>query len=373
MKITDYKAYAVNASYRNLIFVKVFTDEGVYGVGEATIEWKTNATLGALEDIRPYIIGKDPRQYEWLFFDCLRQTYWHTDPCTLSAIAAIEMACVDITGKIYGVPAYQLFGGKVRDKVKIYVNGWSKDAKTPEEFAAAAKAAVDSGAKALKWDFFGMSHLNITHEAMDRAVNTMAAVREAVGPNIDLLIETHGRFTIHTALKVAEAIAPYKPFFMEEPVITDIVQDTTEMHRRSPVPVAAGERLFGKRMFRELINHNGADYVQPDLIHCGGMGELKKIGAMAEVSNIQIAPHNPNGPVATAATLHVCATLPNFEFLEMMNDAPWRGEVSTENLVIEDGYIIVPETPGLGIDIVPEECAKHPAAVTPQIIFSGAF
>lgn len=283
------------------------------------------------------------------------------------------MACIDITGKYYGVPAYQFFGGKVHDRIKIYVNGWSKDAKTPEEFAVNAKAAVDAGAKALKWDFFGKSHLNITHEAMDRAINTMAAVREAVGNNVDLLVEAHGRFNVHTALKVADALAPFKPFFMEEPVITDIVQDTIEMHKHSPVPVAAGERLFGKTMFRELISHNGADYVQPDLLHCGGMNELKKIGTMAEVYNIQIAPHNPNGPVATAATMHVCATLPNFEFLEMMNDAPFRKEISTENLEISDGYITVPDTPGLGIDIIPEECEKHPAQVTSQIIFSGAF
>lgn len=373
MKITDYKTYAVNAAYRNVIFVKVFTDEGITGVGEATVEWKTNATLGAFEDLRPYAVGKDPTQIEWFFFDCFRQSYWHTDPCTLSAIAALEMACVDITGKKYGIPAYQLFGGKVHDKIKIYVNGWSRDAKTPDQFAVNAKAAVDKGARALKWDFFGKSYLNITHEAMDRAVNTMKAVREAVGPKIDLLIEAHGRFNVHTALKVAGELAPYKPFFMEEPVLTDIVEDTIEFHKYSPVPVAAGERLFGKTMFRQLIAKNGADYIQPDMLHCGGMNELKKIGIMAEVQNIQIAPHNPSGPVATAAYIHICSTMPNFEFLEMMNDAPYRGEISNENLTVEDGYITVPDTPGLGIDIVPEECAKHPAKVTPQIIFSGAF
>ncbi|MDR1589922.1 MAG: mandelate racemase/muconate lactonizing enzyme family protein [Oscillospiraceae bacterium] len=373
MKIVDYKTYAVNASYRNLIFVKVFTDEGVYGVGEATIEWKTNATLGALEDIRPYVIGADPTRIEQMFFECFRQTYWHTDPCTLSAIAAIEMACVDITGKIYNVPAYQLFGGKVFDRVKIYVNGWSARARTPDEFAVAAADAVQKGAKALKWDFFGKSWITITHEAMDRAVNSLAAVREAVGPNIDLLIEAHGRFNVHTALKIADELAPYKPMFMEEPVFTDVVQDTIEFHKCSPVPTAAGERLFGKTMFRELIDRNGADYVQPDLLHCGGMSELKKIGIMAEVHGIQIAPHNPNGPVATAAAMHVCATLPNFEFLEMMNDAPHRGEVSNERLTIEDGYLTAPETPGLGVDIDEEACKKYPAEVTPQILFSGAF
>jgi len=372
MKITDYKTYAIHAAYRNLIFVKVFTDEGVYGVGEATIEWKTNATLGAFEDIRPYVIGADPTRIEHMFHECFRQTYWHTDPCTLSAIAAIEMACVDITGKAYKLPAYQLFGGKFHDKLKVYMNGFSR-ARDAKQFAIDAKTAVDNGAKALKWDCFGRSWTTITHEAMDRVIEYVGSVRDAVGPKVELLIETHGRFNIHTALLVANELAPFKPKFMEEPVFTDIVQDTIEFHKRSPVPTAAGERLFGKTMFRELIDRNGVDYVQPDMVHCGGMNELKKISAMAEVHSIQVAPHNPNGPIANAATMHICATLPNFEFLETLTDGPYRTEVTNENRIIEDGYLTVSDAPGLGIDFDPEACEKYPAEPTPQIMFSGAF
>ncbi|MDR1205071.1 MAG: mandelate racemase/muconate lactonizing enzyme family protein [Peptococcaceae bacterium] len=370
MKITDFKTYVINTPLRNLIFVKVFTDEGLYGVGEATIEWKVNAAFGAFEDIRPHVVGKDPERIEWFFFDCFRKSYWHTDPCTLSAIAALETACVDITGKKYNMPAYQLFGGKVHDRIRIYVNGWCRDAKTPAEYAQKAKEAVEKGAKALKWDPFGSSYLTITHETLDHVVNTMAAVREAVGPKIGLLIEAHGRFNMHTALQIAKELAPFKPYFMEEPVLPDIPEDIVEFHKRSPVPVAAGERLFGKTMFRQLISKNGADYVQPDMLHCGGMNELKKIGIMAEVQNIQIAPHNPSGPVATAAYLHICSTMPNFEFLEMMNDVPYRNEISTEKLEIEDGCIIVPDTPGLGIDIIPEECEKYPMIVQSSGIFT---
>ena len=372
MKIIDYKTYAVHQMYRNLIFVKVFTDEGIYGVGEATIEWKTNATVGAFEDIRPYIIGADPTRIEYIFHECFRQTYWHTDPCTLSAIAAIEMACVDITGKMYNMPAYQLFGGKLHDRIKIYVNGWSR-AREPKGFGEDAAAAVEKGAKALKWDCFGKSWITITHEAMDRVVNSVAAVREAVGPNIDLLIEAHGRFNVHTALQIAKELAPFKPKFIEEPVFTDIVQDTIEFHKYSPVPTAAGERLFGKTMFRELINNYGTDYVQPDLMHCGGMNEMKKIGVMAEVQGIQIAPHNPNGPIAAAATAHVCATLPNFEFLETIGGYEFRSEITDENLIIEDGYLVISDKPGLGIDINEAVIEKFPSQPTPQIMFSGAF
>ena len=372
MKIIDYKTYAINASYRNLVFVKVFTDEGIYGVGEATVEWKTNATMGAFEDIRPYIIGIDPTRIEYIFAECFRQTYWHTDPCTLSAIAAIEMACVDITGKAYKMPAYQLFGGKVHDKLKVYMNGWSSG-KDPKDFAKDAKTAVKNGAKALKWDCFGKTWITITHEAMDRVVNSVGAVRDAVGPDIDLILEAHGRLNLHSALLVAKELEPFKLKFIEEPVFTDIVQDTIEFHKSSPVPTAAGERLFGKTMFRELIANYGTDYVQPDLMHCGGMNETKKIGAMAEVYGIQIAPHNPNGPIANAATMHICATMPNFEFLETLGDAPYRSELSTEKCVIEDGYITVSDEPGLGIDFDPEMFAKYPAADTPQLLFNGAF
>ena len=372
MKITDYKTYAVSAGYSDFIFVKVFTDEGIYGIGEATIEWKTHAVLGAFEDLRPYVIGADPTRIEGLFFECYRQSYWHVDPCTLSAIAGLEMACVDITGKKLGVPAYQLFGGKLHDKIKVYLNGWSFSSKTPAEFADAARRAVENGAKALKWDFFGSSYLTIDHAAMDRAVNSMGAVRDAVGPNIDLLIEAHGRFNVHTALKICNEMAPFKPFFIEEPVLPDIVQDTIEVHKKSPVPIAAGERLFGKAMFRELIINNGVDYVQPDMLHCGGMTELKKIAIMAEAQRIQIAPHNPSGPVATAAYFQICSTLPNFEFLEMVSSNPFRREITTEDYTVKDGYITVPDRPGLGIDINEETFAKYPARCAPQVLYSGA-
>ena len=371
MKITDYKTYAVHAGYRNVIFVKVFTDEGLYGVGEATLEWKTNATLGAFEDLRPYVIGKDPARFEYLFYECYRQTYWRVDPCTLSALSAIEMACVDITGKQFGMPAYQLFGGKVHDKIKIYTNGWSRGAKEPEEYADNATEAVENGAKALKWDFFGTSYLTISSEALKKCVKIMAAVREAVGPDVDLLIEGHGRFNPFSALKIAKEMVPFKPFFFEEPVIPDIIEDTVYVHEHSPIPIAAGERLLGKNMFRELIARKGADFLQPDVIHVGGMNELKKIGVMAEAQHIQFAPHNPGGPIATAATAHICATLSNFEFLETIIDVPHRSEISTEKLVAEDGYITLSDAPGLGVDIVEEACLKYPMKEIPQAMFNG--
>ena len=371
MKITNYKAYAVYANFRNWVFIRMETDEGIYGVGEATVEWKTNAVLGALEDLRPYVIGADPRRFEWHFFECFRELYWRIDPVTLSAIAGLELAMVDITGKYYNLPAYQFFGGKLRDNIRFYGNGWWKGAKTIEDFAQKAKSSVESGATGLKWDPFGKSYLTISNDELERVVNTVACVRETIGTKIDLMIEGHGRFNVHTAIRIAKALAPYSPYYFEEPVTPDVIEDTVEVHRKSPIPIATGERFLTKYMYRELLEKKGADYLQPDVIHVGGMTELKKIAGMAEAYNVQLAPHNPNGPVAAAANLHLCAVIPNCEVLELMiHDATWRTEISTEIYNIQDGYISIPDTPGLGIDLNIEAMEKYPQRFTPQNLFN---
>lgn len=372
MKITDFKTYAVYANYRNWIFVKVFTDEGVYGVGEATMEWNTNSVMGAFEDLRPYVIGNDPRNSEWHFFESYRELYWRNNPSSLSAIAAIDMAMYDITGKYYGMPAYQLLGGKMRDRIKIYGNGWTSGAKTFDGVVANAKKTVENGATALKWDPFGSAYWTISHDELDYVVSLIAAVREAVGPKIDLMIEGHGRFNIQTAVEIAKQIEPYNPFYFEEPVTPDIIEDTVDVHKRVNIPIASGERYYAKFGYRELLEKRGVDYIQPDLVHVGGLTELKKIAAMAEAYNVQVAPHNPNGPVATAANLAMCACLPNVEVLEMLlRDASWRTTVSDEVYHIEDGCIKIPTAPGLGIDIFEDTFKDYPPRHTPQSLFNG--
>ncbi len=360
MKVIDIKPFVVDCFRTNWVFIKVYTDEGVDGVGEATLEYKEKALLGALEHIKEYLVGKDPRNIEKHWHDIYRDAYWRGGPVLMSALSAVEMALWDILGKSLGVPVYTLLGGKVHEKVRIYVNGWFAGAKEPEEFAAKAKETVKRGVTAMKWDPFGKNYLNISGAELNKAIRNVAAVREAVGDGVDLLIEGHGRFNIPTAIKIAKELEPFKPMFFEEPVPPDNLDALREVKDRSPVAISAGERLYTRWDYRGMFDKMAADYIQPDISHAGGIMELKKIAAEAESRYIPFAPHNPSGPVANAATLQLAATCPNFEILEIMySDVEWRADVTDESLEYENGYMTIPDRPGLGIEINEEECLKH--------------
>lgn len=361
MKVTDLKTFVVDCFRTNFVFVKVYTDEGVTGVGEATLEYKEKALLGAVEHIKEYLLGKDPRSIEEHFLHIYRDAYWRGGAVLMSALSAVECALWDILGKSLGVPVWQLLGGKVNDKVRIYVNGWFSGAREPEEFAEKAKIAVGRGVSAMKWDPFGKAFMDISNADLDRALRCVAEVREAVGPAVDLLIEGHGRFNIPTAVKIAKELEPFRPMWFEEPVPPDNLDALREVKERSPVSISAGERLYTRWDYRNMFDKAAADYIQPDVSHAGGIGELKKISAEAECRYIGFAPHNPSGPVACAATLQLAGCCPNFSILEIMySDVAYRRDLTNEALVYKDGYISVPDKPGLGIDINEEACLAHP-------------
>ncbi|MBQ0026907.1 MAG: mandelate racemase/muconate lactonizing enzyme family protein [Lachnospiraceae bacterium] len=361
MKITDIKTYVVYAYRVNFLFVKVFTDEGITGVGEGTLDTKESALLGAVEDIRPMVIGKNPIDIEKLTHDLYRDTYWRIGAVLQSAISMIEIACWDICGKYYNAPVMNLLGGQFRDEIKLYANGWFAGAKTPEDFAEKAKYAVSKGIKALKWDPFGKSYMHIERQALHNAINCVAAVRDAVGPDVDILIEGHGRFDVPTAIEITKALKPYEPMFFEEPVPPDSLDALAAVHKKAEVPIAAGERLYSIRNFLEFIEKGCADFAQMDVTHCGGIMALKKMAAMAEAAYIEFAPHNPSGPVANAASLQLAGNLPNYRILEIMyTDVNWRGELSDEEVVFNDGCIRIPKKPGLGVELCEENFAKYP-------------
>lgn len=373
MKITDIKVFPVDCFRTNWVFVKVYTDEGIDGVGEATLEYKEKALFGAVEHIKEYLVGKDPLQIEKHYHDIYRDAYWRGGPVLMSALSAVETALWDILGKYLNVPVYQLLGGKCNEKVRIYVNGWFAGAKEPEEFAEKAKIAVQRGVTAMKWDPFGKSYMEISHKDFDKALRCVAAVREAVGDQVDLLIEGHGRFNVATGIQIAKELEQFKPMFFEEPVPPDNLEALKAVRDKSPVAISAGERLYGRRDFARLFEMRGADYVQPDISHAGGIMELKKIAAMAESSYTGFAPHNPSGPVANAATLQLAACCPNFSILEIMySDVTWRKEVCNESLEYKDGYITVPDKPGLGIEIDEAKCLEHPYTTHTLRHYTGA-
>lgn len=361
MKVTDIKPFLVDCFRTNWVFVKVYTDEGIDGVGEATLEYKEKALLGALEHIKEYLVGKNPLDIESHWHSIYRDAYWRGGAVLMSALSAVEMALWDILGKHLGTPVYQLLGGKVNDEVRIYVNGWFSGAKTPEEFGEKAKTAVQRGVTAMKWDPFGKAYLNISNRELDTALECVAEVRSAVGDSVDLLIEGHGRFNIPIAIKIAKELEQFGPMFFEEPVPPDSLDALKEVRDKSPVAIAAGERLYTRWDYRKMFDLMAADYIQPDISHAGGIMELKKIAAEAESRYIPFAPHNPSGPVANAATLQLAASCPNFCILEIMySDVEYRKDITTESLEYKDGFMKIPGRPGLGIEINEEECAKYP-------------
>ena len=361
MKITDIKTFNVFTYRTNFVFVKLETDEGISGIGEGTLEYKENALLGAIEDIKRVLIGQDPREVERISHELYRDSYWRVGPVLQSAVSAVNMAMWDIKAKAAGVPVYEMLGGKVRDGVRMYANAWFAGAKTADEFAAAAVKAKDMGITALKWDPFGKAYMYMESADFRRSIEIVEAVRGAVGNDVDLLIEGHGRFDIATGIKIANALKPFDPYFFEEPTPPDCLDALAQVHKSSPVPIAAGERLYSLTQMRDFLERGCADFVQPDISHCGGISAVKKMAALCEAHYVALAPHNPSGPVANAATLHIAASTPGFRILEIcFTDVSWRKELTNERVVFDKGNILIPTGVGLGLEINEENCLKYP-------------
>lgn len=361
MKITQIKTFICHAYRTNWVFVKVITDSGLYGVGEATLEYREPTVVQAIKELERYLVGKDPHNIEAFWHDTYRDAYWRGGVVLMSALAGVEMALWDIKGKDLGVPVYQLLGGKVRDSVKCYANAWFAGAKKPEEFAQKAKIAVKNGFSGLKWDPFGKEYLNIDPKHLNDALDCIAAVKDAVGDQVHLIIEGHGRFNVPTAVRIGNTLEKFGILWFEEPIPPDDKKGIAWVRSKIATPVSGGERLYSRFEYADYLRMECADFWQPDVSHAGGIMEVRKIAAMAESHYIPVCPHNPSGPVANAATLQLAACIPNFYLLETMaNDIPWRADVSTEKVKFENSEMFIPDLPGLGIDINEEEIAKHP-------------
>lgn len=360
-RIDRLETFVVDAFRANYVFVRITTNDGITGVGEGTVEHRERAVAAAIEEFLPVITGADAFATDALVERMTRMSYWRTGVVIRSAIAAIEAALLDIKGKALGVPVYELLGGRQRDRAPCYGNAWFTGARTADEFADKARHAVAAGWRALKWDPFGTAWLQIDRPARNRAMTVVEAVRAAVGPDVDLMIEGHGRFDVPTAIGLAKDLAAVRPCWFEEPIPPESIAALADVRRKSPIPIATGERYYEPQRFDDLIAAHAADYLQPDVSHVGGLSVARQIALAAHARYLPIAPHNPLGPIANAMTLHLAAATPNFAWLEtMVTDVPWRGEIVRETCVIEDGAMLVPTGPGLGVDIDAAACAKRP-------------
>ena len=369
MKITAITTRVVNAEMRNWIFVKVETDEpGLCGWGEATLEWKTRAVVGAIEDLAPLIIGRDPRDIEQAYRAMTKQSFWRLGAIGMSAVSGIELALWDILGKHLNVPVWRLLGGQVRDKVAVYTHLGMGDMRAVyetnevEPLVERAREVVELGYKAFKAVFVPYTHYHAPLPDVDKVARMMQAMREAVGDSIEIMVDFHGRpASAGAALAYIEALAPGRPMFIEEPVQPGDFASLAKLAARTSIPLATGERLIDRTEFDALFASGAIDIVQPDICHCGGLMEAKKIAARAETLGIGVAPHNPLGPIAGVAALHFAVSTPNHVIQEeMVGAVPWYGDVVQGPIRRVDGFWQVPDAPGLGIVVDEAACAAHP-------------
>jgi galactonate dehydratase len=369
LKITAVTTRVVNAQMRNWVFVRVETDQaGLYGWGEATLEWKTRAVVGAIEDLAPLITGADPRDIERAVRVLTKHSFWRLGVIGMSAISGIEMALWDILGKSLGVPVWRLLGGKCRDRVKIYTHLGFGDMvavyESLEKNAVVERAleVVERGYRALKVLLVPYVHFTAAPREIDSVGRMMGALRAAVGDEIEIMIDFHGRpASTSAALQFIAALAPHRPLFVEEPIAPGDALALAQIQQKSAVPIATGERLIDRKEFEELFRLRAINIAQPDLCHVGGFTEARKIAAMADTVGIGIAPHNPLGPLAGAAALHFAVATPNFIIQEeMAGVVPWYHDVLQGPIVARDGCWMIPEQPGLGVELNEAEAAKHP-------------
>ncbi|MFD5898035.1 mandelate racemase/muconate lactonizing enzyme family protein [Streptomyces sp. NPDC060366] len=365
MRITGISTHVVGTPWRNLTYVLVHTDEGLTGVGETRMLGRTDALVGYLREAEAnHIAGSDPFAVEDLVRRMKYGDYGRAGEIVMSGIAVVEMACWDIKGKALGVPVWQLLGGKVTDRVKAYANGWYTTERTPQAYHQAAKAVVARGYRALKIDPFGTGHFELDRAGTGYAVSLIEAVRDAIGPDTELMLEMHGRFSPATAVRLARELAPYDPAWLEEPVPPENLQALSKVAGKVDIPVATGERIHDRIEFRELFASQAADIIQPDVGHIGGILETRKLAATAETHYVLVAPHNVGGSVLTAASLQLAACTPNFKILEHFNDF---ADAEIKKIVTgapevdpATGCFEISHAPGLGVEFDADAAAEFP-------------
>ncbi|GAB2873068.1 galactonate dehydratase [Streptomyces mayteni] len=379
-RVTAVETHVVNAGLRNWVFVKVVTDEpGLVGWGEATLEWKTRAVVGAVADLGGTLVGRNACDTERLWQLMYRGQFFQGGAVTMSALSGIDQALWDVKARSLGVPCWQLLGGLVRDRLRMYDHLGGGDssvvygAASGEGFAEAARKSVADGFTALKILAVPMGTGLPGTADIRAAAEVMGAVRDAVGPDIQLMVDLHGRTSAAGALMYGRALAEFDPWFFEEPCQPGNPEVMADLARALPFPVATGERLISLQEFRDHLAVRACAVLQPDVCHVGGPTALRKIAAMAETWHVPLAPHNPLGPIATTVNQHLGFATPNFLIQEVMrSDVPWRDDVVRGGLPITDGHVHPPTEPGWGIEIDEKVAGTHPYQPEPVLDLAQA-
>ncbi len=375
MKITDVNVWLVEGIKYNWTMIKIYTDQGITGVGEAT-NWPGSPIVeAAARHAGERIIGMDPMRTDFIWNKLYRDLNW-IGPfgASMCAISGIDMALLDLKGKSLGVPVYELLGGAFRNEILLYANYWfTKGGHNAVDYAAQATQVVESGFTGLKFDPFAhtnylysenlSSNLELTAAQMEHSFQVSKAVRKAVGNDISIMIETHAMLNLKTAIEMGERLAELNISWFEEPLGPENYEMLKAFRERlnPAVSICVGERHYTRHGIRKLLELGVCDILMPDITRCGGPSEMKRMATMMEAYNVLLAPHNPNGPLSTLASAHVCASVPNFYRQEFMfNDVPWRDTVISHPLEVKEGKLILTDRPGLGVDLIEEELEKHP-------------
>lgn len=379
MKITSLQTFRTSTPVHktagtNWLFVRIDTDTGVSGWGEGSLQYKDAALEAEINDFGRYLIGKDPRRTEQIWTSLYRRVTWSGGAVTMSAIAAIDLALWDIKAKALGVPVYELAGGPTRDGIRTYANGWFEDAvdpqtgqPSPQLHAQAAIALRDSGWSALKFYPFGGPQM-ITPERIERGVELVRAVREAVGPGTEIGIDVRARLDPWSAGRVARRLEEFDIAWLEEPVLYDNAKAFGAFARSVNVPVSTGEQLYNRWEFEPLLEEEAVGIIQPDICHCGGFSEILKIAHAAATHYVSVAPHNSNGPISTVASIHFDMSVQNAFMQEIFVSFFERyNQILTKPLVIENGWTRPPDGPGWGTEINEEALAEFPPGDSLQV------
>ena len=363
MKITRATTYIVGNPWKNWLFVRLDTDQdGLYGIGEGTNNGFAKTTEAAIHELSHRYEGLDPFQIETIVQRMARDMYTEGGQIHMSAVAAVEVACWDIIGKVTGRPIYDLIGGRYHESLPTYANGWYAGPRTPESFAELALKVTAKGYKAMKFDPFGPAWRTMSMEDRHLSIAIVRAVREAVGPEIQLMIEGHCRFSVAEAVWIGERIEEYEPTWFEEPTAHQKIDATVEVARKIAVPVATGESYTSVHQHAELLAHNAVHIIQPEPGNMGGIWRTRQVCAMADAHYAVVAPHNAQGPISTATCIQISASCPNLLTQELFDEfnVEWERDLVDHHAEVVDGRLQVPNRPGLGVDLNWQELEKHP-------------